>query len=154
MSDTQNGGEAQHRVPRIVGAPALPPPSPPDSAPAPPRVSPQPRVIDTIASSAGSSAPRRSSGQFAADAVAAAALRQHYNAAAAAEIGRVRRLQQVLAVRDAELQQARERIEVRPVDHFPMPFMCIARSCSRATVQQPPSPSDKLGALYVIRLDR
>lgn len=151
MSDTQKGGEAQHRVPRIVGAPALPPSSPPDSAPAPPRVSPQPRVIDTIASSAGSSVPRRSTGQVAADAVAAAALRQHYNAAAAAEIGRVRRLQQVLAVRDAELQQARERIEVRPVDHFPWPPCAWLDLANRVTIQKPPSPFGDSGGPCVIK---
>ncbi len=110
--------EPLSRVPRIVGAPTLSPVSQACSAPTG-AASAQPRVLDTLESSGAVRLPHP--GRAAADAAAATALRQHYGAAAAMEGGRVRRLQQLLVLRDAELEQARERLEVNAAWAAPPP---------------------------------
>ena len=102
---------AGSRFPRIVGVPALPPISPPGSGPTTAPISNQPRVVDTCDSVSSPSAAHSSRSRAEADAAAAQALRQHYSAAAAAEGGRLRQLHKQLALRDVELQQARERIQ-------------------------------------------
>lgn len=103
--------DASSRFPRIVGVPALPPISPPGRAPTTTAITNQPRVVDTCDSVSSPSAAQRSRSQSEADAAAAQALRQHYSAAAAPDGSRLRQLQKQLALRDVELQQARERIQ-------------------------------------------